>query len=333
MESSAENNLLNEAYNSLLRINLEIIRPTVPDGRLYHYTSAEGLRGIVESKCLHASLAYLLNDSSEVLYGCDIVLSAIPQLKDAYSGRTTTLVSRVLDDLNASFSFESNRPTWTHSIFVACFCASDNLLSQWRAYGQQGGYSLGIAASPSPNLQPEPKTFTARLIRVEYNRQTQIQSCLQLLRDILSKISSEDLAIAVANQSQYSFHKYEKFYTVIQDLLIEKIVGFKNPAFAEEREWRLVARQRELMKQGIDDGGKSPTEVYFRTSRGLVIPYIKLVPRQGPQIPGQAPFLLSSIRFGPTLNRSKGEASLRMMLEMNDIKNVVIDGSDIPVLL
>ena len=114
---------------------------------------------------------------------------------------------------------------------------------------------------------------------------------------------------------------------MIQDLIIEKIVAFKNPAFVEEQEWRLVARQRKLVKQGVDDGGKSPTEVYFRTSRGLTVPYIKLIPRQGPSVPGKPSFPLKFVRFGPTLNRAKVESALRRLLEMNVFEsNIAIAG-------
>ncbi|HEU4982286.1 MAG TPA: DUF2971 domain-containing protein [Acidobacteriaceae bacterium] len=235
--------------------------------------------------------------------------------------------------MSAGFSFESSRAAWAHSIFVACFCERDNLLSQWRAYGKSGGYSLGMPISTShTKLHPEPKTYTNRLIKVVYDRVIQIQTCVSLLKDIASAVQGIDAAIA--NQNQYSPLRYEGFYELIQDLIIEKIVAFKNPAFAEEQEWRLVARQRRLMKQGVDDGGKSPTEVYFRTSRGLMVPYIKLIPWQNPSLPGKPMFPLSSIRFGPMLNRAKGESALRGLLQLNRFQNdISIVGSDIPVLL
>jgi hypothetical protein len=192
---------------------------------------------------------------------------------------------------------------------------------------------MALTAS-NTRLHPEPKTYTNRLIKVVYDRELQVQSCVQLLREILSALSAEDLAAAIANQNQYSPRKYEDFYELIQELIIERIVAFKNPAFVEEQEWRLVARQRVLMKQGVDDRGKSPTEVYFRTSRGLVVPYIKLVPRQGPTVPGKPRFPLTSVRFGPMLSRAKGENALRQLLEKNDFHNeVTMVGSEIPVLL
>lgn len=84
MDTPQDNQLLNQAYNSLIQIYNRDLWTGTPNGCLYHYTPAEGLLGIIESQCLHASLAYLLNDASEVSYGCGIVLSAIEELRITY---------------------------------------------------------------------------------------------------------------------------------------------------------------------------------------------------------------------------------------------------------
>jgi hypothetical protein len=235
-------------------------------------------------------------------------------------------VKLFLSGLTDIFSFQPNRPAWSNSVFVACFCEEDNLLSQWRAYGQAGGYSLGIPISSFSTIrvQPEPKTYTAILTKVQYERAAQVKSCQNLLENIVSKISGEELDWAITQVSP--FLGYDKFQSAIEDLLIEEIVGFKNPAFKEEREWRLVLRRRELVKQSEDDNGRTPTQLYFRTSRGLIVPFIKLIP-----VDSQLP--ISTIRFGPALDRRKGEAGLRAMLVENDFNKVKIEGSDIPVLL
>jgi hypothetical protein len=38
----------------------------------YHYTTAEGIQGIIENGCLFVTSGYFLNDSSEVDYGCQM---------------------------------------------------------------------------------------------------------------------------------------------------------------------------------------------------------------------------------------------------------------------
>jgi len=74
----------NAAINKILAFNFqrgEAEKQRVPaQNRLYHYTTAEGLRGIVESHELWATAAYYLNDSAEVAYGCKVVSEALDGL-------------------------------------------------------------------------------------------------------------------------------------------------------------------------------------------------------------------------------------------------------------
>jgi hypothetical protein len=63
---------------------------------------------------------------------------------------------------------------------------------------------------------------------------------------------------------------YRTLFTETMDVLLEEIVRFKSEAFKVEQEWRAVVRQREFLKQGTDDGGKTPLPVHFRTGRGTL---------------------------------------------------------------
>jgi hypothetical protein len=44
---------------------------------LYHYTTADGLKGIVENDELWATSAYYLNDSTEIMYGYQLIDEAL----------------------------------------------------------------------------------------------------------------------------------------------------------------------------------------------------------------------------------------------------------------
>jgi hypothetical protein len=93
---------------------------------------------------------------------------------------------------------------------------------------------------------------------------------------------------------------------------MEEIVGFKNAAFAVEKEWRVVVRQRELTKQGTDDGGKTRPPVHFRSSRGVLIPYVKLSPTNpGDKLP------IYCVRTGPTLEANAATLALPLFFETN----------------
>jgi hypothetical protein len=46
-------------------------------GVLYHYTIADGLKGVVEEEKLWATSAYCLNDSAEIMYGYRLLDEAL----------------------------------------------------------------------------------------------------------------------------------------------------------------------------------------------------------------------------------------------------------------
>ena len=107
---------------------------------------------------------------------------------------------------------------------------------------------------------------------------------------------------------------------------MEEIVSCTNEAFRVEKEWRVVVRRRELTKQGTDDGGRTPVPVHFRTSRGMLVPYVKLVPTDpSNKLP------IACIRSGPTLDRTMAGMAVNLILERNNFAGVVVRGSDIPV--
>jgi hypothetical protein len=73
--------IINAAYNRMLQLHDKrgwaANRQRPKDGVLYHYTSADGLKGIIENDELWATSAYYLNDSAEILYGYRVLHLAI----------------------------------------------------------------------------------------------------------------------------------------------------------------------------------------------------------------------------------------------------------------
>lgn len=85
-----------------------------------------------------------------------------------------------------------------------------------------------------------------------------------------------------------------------------------NEAFKVEKEWRIVVRQRELTKQGTDDGGTTPIPLQFRTAHGMVVPHVKLIPTDpAKKLP------IECVRTGPMLDKTIAGMGVDMMLEKN----------------
>lgn len=109
-----------------------------PPSTLWHYTTQEGLLGILNNNLLWATKIHYLNDSSEFLYALKLTDRVIEERV-----RTAALAHR--ERLEA---FRAAIPQIEHMhICVASFSEDPDVLSQWRAYGgASGGYALGFVS-------------------------------------------------------------------------------------------------------------------------------------------------------------------------------------------
>lgn len=110
-----------------------------PHDTLYHYTSLAGVMGIVDSGSLRATDIRFFNDAAEMKHAADLLLTVIAQREVAGTSNP-----RLLPQLR---KWLSHRLTDGHMLYVVCFTASGNLLSQWRSYCPTAkGVSLGFDA-------------------------------------------------------------------------------------------------------------------------------------------------------------------------------------------
>ena len=198
-------------------------------------------------------------------------------------------------------------------------------------YGQSGGYSIGFKVLPKvgvfgERLTPEPNIYTCQWTKVVYEREKQKEICRSILDPILALLDETKTAQAMREVSNHPLYGVQKFCTAMMDILLEEIVRFKSKDFEVEKEWRAVVRRREVLKQGTDDGGKTPVPVYFRASRGMLVPYVKLVPWKRDE---RKKLPMKCIRSGPVLDKTMATVALSMMLQKNEFSGVRVQGSDI----
>jgi hypothetical protein len=149
-----------------------------PD-RLYHYTDAAGLIGIVERQVLWATDAEFLNDAQELRFGRAEVHAALlsraselstgkargdhPEYPEYPDALAYTAASMMLG------AAESIQPNARHdeyfqvAVYVTCFCEEPDLLSQWRGYAAGGGFAIGFSTSALTELRPVETEVPARV--------------------------------------------------------------------------------------------------------------------------------------------------------------------------
>src|SRR5262249_45953678 len=131
---------------------------------IYHYTAAEGLRGIVESRRIWAGHLEAFGASAEILYAYGLVRHVLDQ--EAARGRGGAAVE-LSNRLRASLP-----PFGPHlEACGACFCEGGDLLSAWRAYAREGGVAIGLDTSFLERRARTTPGYT--LVRVIYDRAAQ----------------------------------------------------------------------------------------------------------------------------------------------------------------
>jgi hypothetical protein len=157
------------------------LRLKPPPEFLWHYTSASGLHGIVESDTIWASKIQYLNDSQEFIEATNLCRTLLQQRANDYAGSWSKQL--------ISFLAESLGRIETVNVCVCSFTEERDLLSQWRGYCPTGaGYCLGIDSQSLITTFSQVK-FT--ILPCEYNNFEQ----QVLLTDVINIVLPELLKI------------------------------------------------------------------------------------------------------------------------------------------
>jgi hypothetical protein len=313
---------------------------------LFHYTSGEGLLGILRSQALFASHYSFLNDKSEgsVLrelllpyleketrkFVPDLVAEGIikAELLDAHGpGYYRAEVGKMLDSISSAT--DNVAP-----FFVTSFCTheegtdhhADGLLSQWRGYAR-GGFAIEFDELRIDTLtKKENDEFLFQGIMtnsVHYRDFHNFVNLKQfdgfaaaLYKAVLEQVlpnSHEKLAEILGNKSTDDFaHPY-----------LTAAPFLKNGAFEEEKEYRIVAlcNRADVKVQGDQRKHK---ECHFRTRPdGRVTPFVKLFDTLADPLP------IKSIVVGPHPHQESQVEAVCLMLSEYGV-NAKVRASRIP---
>lgn len=232
----------------------DLVEGLGPSGTIYHYTTPQGLVGIIDDKLsFYATHHRYLNDGGEISFGRKVALGIIC---DLHVELPEYVLERVYDRLN--------RPERSGT-FVACFSESPRVLSQWRAYAANGrGYCLGLKMRQKHTYAEDPRGedfWLDKLVSVIYG-EGQLRKALQ-----------------VRFKRQLEFYGAGKHNKTRQHRLAENLIHIaetlaaraKHRHFREEREWRIVVH--------------APTHnIKYRPGPNGLVPYLMTVPAELEQV-------------------------------------------------
>lgn len=265
---------------------------------LFHYTSAEGLQGILKGKTLWLSKVSTFNDTSEMLHGGSVIEQVIDEaLRSQPPGQNSPLDLEAVAEKGKEFV--ERLPS--HS-YAFCFCSRRDRLSQWRAYGAgAAGFQIGFNRLRLEEYLGTESLRVSDPMPMIYGKtqQKKAASCF------VSK------AIAVAANPKYCLKGSDlsDFNNEFAFLLYLFPLAMKNPSFSEEEEWR-------ILQVGLDQKA-----VKFRPAHGSIIPYLELS-----SIP---PEVFASVTLGPRVDLKFVLEPMRLFLNCNHLEHVKVRPSKI----
>jgi Protein of unknown function (DUF2971) len=286
----------NAEVQDIPRMIHRVFDPTDTD-IFYHYCSNETLRLICENKTLRFSDVNMLNDYAESRWGYMIFEDAASLLLRRESEKPMGFTRGFFDCVDPHLADFQH---FKHGA-VCSFSRSGDILSQWRAYADQGrGVCIGFGGKTLRNLD-------AWRLKVEYDPERQTVEFAHSLIDIFQ---SDDAEIFVERCRSAAL----------------LALGYKNPAFHEEREIRCVHMLDVKGEQGkpllrSPDGH----EVRFRTQGADIIAYVdlpislKIDPQpikriimgpKNPNKPGNLQYMLRAAGLGEPSEIVRSSASL-----------------------
>lgn len=321
MEDDEKDYYLN--FDTKINESIESFYSSKKIEELYHYTSAGGIKGIIEHNCIWATHYNYLNDPNEIKYGLNLIKqvieedhSFIEEVKNASS-----MIAELLEDE------ETRRDTFQKDIYITSFCEKENLLGQWREYGRKGkGYCVCFKNSSDfiigahwednkdksyilPCLSPKPVLY-------EYNEQKKFIQ--KLFKETVIEFHKDMIEIHKEGGEDLSFKVLLHY---ILDLCKAIIPYIKKEEFKNENEWRIIFTPDE----------KTET-IKFREQNDYLVPYQELgfyIKNSDGVEPQNLP--ISKIVYGSNLDSIKTEYSLHSYLNSKKINNINIVKSEIEI--
>jgi hypothetical protein len=196
----------------------------VPPELVYHYTTASGLLGIISTRKLWMTDIEFMNDAAELAYARPVVLDSLRARADeiAQPDEESADGMRAAALRNAAGELEQLPPTY--HVYAVCFCQEGDLLSQWRAYGRDGGYAIGFRTERL--LEVSGSQDSIRFARVSYG----LDNARSRLHSMLNEVAQPVAGFPGATGN-----------IRLMELVLPTVAAIKDPTFAEEQEWRLLS--------------------------------------------------------------------------------------------
>lgn len=309
---------------------------------LFHYTTEEGVIGILQTQTLYATHYKYMNDTSEVFHLADKLKEiAKPHVQEAIasiarhndplkhyinrSGGLAKVIDEEVGKMIASLyrvTFGIGREDVFLSLYYTCLCShkphtyerDNGLLSQWRAYGRGAGYALVFDVKQLAEL------FAKDGLQHFYGYggfgdvvyDDEEDKFVKEFPELIRLISEQMPQLAIGGRPELN-----KLYTPFASC----VSRYKHRAFTEEREVRISLSP--VAKSVVDPTTprykkKTEKKVHFRDR---LVPYIKLFDEATGALP------ITKIIVGPNRDKELRRERLEHFVKTKGMKIDVVCSS------
>lgn len=311
------------------------------DDRLFHYTSTEGLFGILQSGMLWATHFQFLNDAQECMRArrslehylqgplSRKIAALVVNKKIVVQQGSSVKEAAALEAVNVvKTMYEATLGNVDPFVFSAYLCAKSDRrrfdhgdLQHWATYGRGAGYAIQINPQRLKALfVGETKKYTHGGLfcsAVEYTDDVAPPS-LKGHYDVIA--SSSELIIERIRQGQENDQELKEAIDSTFLPFVRIISFIKDSCFAHEHEGRIVFYRHKVLPQG-----RQNHLLKVLTKGSFAIPYIGLFEDSlfGPQTP------IERVIIGPHPDRVRRRVALESYLASRNLGIEVTD-SDLP---
>lgn len=220
--------------------------------KLYHYTDAHGLMGIIRNQALWATDMRFLNDSKEMLAGIDLIERRCSEIIENISCSEDHIFKSTKKLYEFLPTFVRNNLS-NRNTYIVSFSDADDNLRQWMAYcPKNSGYAIEFDSKKiliDGNIE-RANHVVCRLEKVDYD-EIELDGIISPERIIeqLKTPNTDITKVALKTANDLIFH----------------CCAIKSSEFYDERETRLIVQSQTEKTHPMS----------FRSRAGIIIPYFE----------------------------------------------------------
>lgn len=271
---------------------------------IYHYTSMNGFKGIIDNRRFWISDFKYLNDSTEMFHTLVLLKKVIERRPKHIS--SNELVHEFESTINEGINF-----------FVLSFSTSSDNLSLWYNYADNEGVAIGFDLNLIKNMINSPYFGI-----LTPGNKTEISGVALYDTVVYEDVQKENILNQLLDYYEKLYDGYDNsFRKPIRTLTTHKLLTcalfFKNQSFFPEQEYRIVLNIHNNIENAL----------LYRINNGLIIPYCEI----GITIFSNELLPIKELIIGPRNKKDIAKTGFKRYLNSKGYMTLNLKNSEIPL--